>query len=242
MDPITELQMDMAAHNLDPGRIEVDEEIHRFPTNGRKGDKAGWYVCFRDPLAGAYGNWRTGETFTWSSVSQELMTPPERHAFREKMRQAHERRQQAQAEAQAKAAQKARDIWKKAKPATPQHPYLSRKGLKPMEGIRQLGKALVVPVRSFDGKLYSLQFIQPDGSKRFLRDGKISGCASWIRGEHKTLICEGWATGASLHQATGYSVVCSFNAGNLGPVIKALREAKPNIEIIICGDNDQWNQ
>ena len=189
MDPITELQTDMAAHGLDPGHIEVDEEIHRFPTNGKRGDKAGWYVCFQDPLASAYGNWRTGETFTWSSLSQERMTEPQLQAFRERMRQAHERRQHAQAEAQTETAKKARALWKKTKPVSPQHPYLSRKGLKPMKGIRQLGKALVVPVRSFDGKLHSLQFIQTDGSKRFLKDGRVNGCASWIKGESKTLVC-----------------------------------------------------
>ena len=31
------------------------------------------------------------------------------------------------------------------------------------------------------------------------------------------LICEGWATGASLHEATGLPVVAAMDAGNLGP-------------------------
>lgn len=232
----------MAVHGFDPGYIEADEKIHRFSTNGKRHDKAGWYVCYLDPLSGAFGDWRQGTKFTWSAVSESSMTVSERQAFRAKMKQAREQRKRAQADAQAKATQKARNIWKKAKPASPEHPYLKRKGLKPLGDIRHYGKALVIPLRSLDGKLHSLQFLRPDGSKRFLADGQISGCCNWIKGgQGKTLVCEGWATGASLHMATGFNVVICFNAGNLGLVVEALLDAKPGIELVMCGDDDAFN-
>jgi len=51
------------------------------------------------------------------------------------------------------------------------------------------------------------------------------------------LICEGWATGATLHES-GYTVACAMNAGNLKPVALALRAEYHITEIIIAGDDD----
>ena len=91
-----------------------------------------------------------------------------------------------------------------------------------MGDIRQYGRALVVPLKSLDGQIHSLQYIYPDGTKRFLRGGKMQGHCAWIKGEEKILVCEGWATAVSLYLATGYTVVCAFNAGNLGEVVEQL--------------------
>jgi putative DNA primase/helicase len=87
-----------------------------------------------------------------------------------------------------------------------------------------------------------LQFIEPDGTKRFKADGKIKGSYHSFGGKpvHTLLICEGYATGASLHQATGYPVAVAFNAGNMEAVAVALRaKLGAAIKIIICADNDK---
>ena len=52
------------------------------------------------------------------------------------------------------------------------------------------------------------------------------------------LLAEGYATGATLHMATEKPVAVAFDAGNLEPVAKALREQFPNAAITICADND----
>ena len=52
-------------------------------------------------------------------------------------------------------------------------------------------------------------------------------------------ICEGYATAASIHEATGYAVGAAFSAGNLLPVAKALRNKYPNVQLIICSDADK---
>ncbi len=52
------------------------------------------------------------------------------------------------------------------------------------------------------------------------------------------LLSEGYATGASLHMATGKPVAVAFDAGNLEPVARKLREKYPNAAITICADND----
>jgi phage/plasmid primase-like uncharacterized protein len=52
------------------------------------------------------------------------------------------------------------------------------------------------------------------------------------------LLAEGYATAASIHMATGQTVVAAFTAHNLQPVAEILREQYPDAEITICADND----
>jgi putative DNA primase/helicase len=91
------------------------------------------------------------------------------------------------------------------------------------------------------GQLQSLQFIEPNGEKRFLPGGRAKGCSFDIglRSDASVLcLCEGYATGASIYEATGYPVVVGFTAGNLETVARAMREAFPEAKIIFCADND----
>ncbi len=139
----------------------------------------------------------------------------------------------------ANAAEKAAAIWKTAKPANNEHPYLARKDIK-KNGARLHKGALVIPVRS-GGELCSLQFIAEDGNKRFLSGGRVSGgyfSIGTVKGAEALCIAEGFATGATIHQATGYPVAVAFNAGNLESVAKAMRERFPDLPLIICADDD----
>lgn len=88
--------------------------------------------------------------------------------------------------------------------------------------------------------MVNLQFITPEGQKRFLKDGRKHGCFHIIGGHYsdRILICEGFATGASLFEDWGQRVIVAFDAGNLLPVAKKIREFAPRSEIIICGDHD----
>ena len=99
---------------------------------------------------------------------------------------------------------------------------------------------LLIPLT--DGEdIHSLQFIQPDGTKRFLKGGKTRGMFYQINPlaePEKLLICEGFATGATLYMDTKLPVSVAFSADNLAPVAKAMRKRYPDAEIIICGDND----
>jgi hypothetical protein len=53
-------------------------------------------------------------------------------------------------------------------------------------------------------------------------------------------ICEGCATAATIYEATGDGAAVAFDAGNLLPVAEAIRNAHPELEIVIAADNDQW--
>ena len=117
-------------------------------------------------------------------------------------------------------------------------PYTDRKGIQ-THGARLQGDRLVLPLRDADGTVHSLQFIGPDGEKRYLSGGRKAGCYFDI-GQPDSVLCvaEGFATGASVHEATGYAVAVAFDAGNLAAVTKALHKKHPDLRLIVCADDD----
>ncbi|WAR46952.1 toprim domain-containing protein [Methylomonas rapida] len=225
-----------------PLALSVDEKIKRFKLQDDKAGKAsGWLVLYgnMDVIAGAFGSWRTGESHSWCSKAKHEISAAERESLRLRYEQVKRDRDAEQQRVWAEAAAKADRLWNAGGPAKAgDHPYLQAKGIKPF-GLKTLRQSLMVPARNADGAITTLQFISADGSKRFLTGGKITGSYYSI-GKPGTiiLICEGFATGASLYEATGYAVAVVFNAGNLKPVALALRAKFPDMTILICGDND----
>ena len=189
-----------------------------------------------------------------------------REAEREERRRAQDA---AVAQDNAQAAELAAKIWAAGKPAPADHPYLVRRGIGP-DGLRvgewqadfvtddgevvqrRVPGALLIPVWSGPGRLSSLQAIFPDAENRlhrdrdYLRNGRKQGCYTVIgkitADTHTVVICEGYATGWSVHAAMAWPVVVAFDAGNLEPVAVALRAKLGGCRIIIGADNDQWGK
>ncbi len=144
---------------------------------------------------------------------------------------------------QAAAAKSANQAWAAARD-TGQSPYLERKGIQGL-GVRyaahKAGSALLVPLTDTNGFLCNLQRIFPNGDKRFYTGGRVSGCCHVlgdVAASDWLLIAEGYATGATLHQATGYAVVIAFNASNIGHVAAAMRQRYPDKRLLLCADDD----
>lgn len=233
--------------------IEADGKLHRCGTTDKPRGKAGAYCVHLDPPACAWWmNWRTGEEDTFQEKPNKDLTCAEREALRERIAAAHKAAAKEQARRHAAAAKMARIIWEKAAPATKDHPYLQRKQVQALSGIRQREfrgvVELLVPVLDASGKIMSLQRILPEKpaegtDKIFLPGGKTAGGYFPISAKDGTkdgplLIAEGYATAASLHLATGYACLVAFNAGNLEAVARMARDKYPDREILICGDND----
>jgi putative DNA primase/helicase len=208
-----------------------------------EGDKSGalncWGVLYTHPSAwGMAGSWRTGAQHHWREQEPQKLSPAERAALRNQVEQARQARVDELARVQASARDKASRLWRVARPATDAHPYLQRKGVHAF-GLRQLGERLVIPAHDRSGVLHTLQFIDATGAKRFLTGGRIGGCYLAIgkpRGD--LLVCEGYATAASLYMATGHATAAAFSAGNLARVALALRAKFPDARLVICGDDD----
>jgi len=229
-----------------PPEIRADGELHRFPTRDKRGDDAGYYVLHADGIpAGMFGCWRAGIEETWCADIGRGFSTTEREAHEERMKAARRERERDTERRHADAARRAQAIWKAATRAPDDHPYLKRKDVA-AHGVRlysgredRFRDCLVVPMFQTDGKLSSLQFIRPDGTKRFLFGGATKGAYAPI-GEPNGVVCiaEGFATAASIREATERAVAIAFNCGNLEPVAKALRAKHPETGFIVCADND----
>lgn len=229
----------------EPDRIYADGQISRFHVAGdRRGTRNGWAILFDDEIGmnGVYGTWRSGYTGTWRSRdARTLPSKAERKRLRAAMQAAKQQRNIELQKRAKRAAVRAEQILAQAQPADPDHPYLQRKCVRP-HGIRQSGARLVIPLHDANGRLWSLEYIAPDGRKRFLKGGRKKGHFYLLGMPGKTLlIAEGFATAASVHEATGHAVAVAFDAGNLEPVARALRLRYPFAKIIIAADNDTGN-
>ena len=224
-----------------PDDLRADGKLHRCDTEGGKRGKGdGAYILHLDGVpAGGFENWRDGRGWqAWKADTGRTFTAEERAAYRARMEAAHQQREADKAKRHAEAAKRAAAIWAASKPGP--HAYLERKGIE-AHGARVYKGALVVRVHDADGVIHSLQFIAEDGGKRFLTGGRVDGCYCAIGETAAGAICiaEGFATGASIRAATGYPVAVAFNAGNLEPVARVLRDKLPDERLIVCGDDDR---
>ena len=162
--------------------------------------------------------------------------------IKEKMKKVREEAFIEQNQIHENAAITAKNIWEKANNAT-DHPYLLKKKVQSY-GLKEYKDCLLVPLFDSERKLWSLQFITSD-TKRFLSGGKKKGCyfvIGTILPSENAFICEGYATGATIHERSKIPVVVAFDAGNLKSVIQAIRKKYPQLKMTICADNDCYSQ
>ncbi|WP_051485023.1 AAA family ATPase [Cloacibacillus evryensis] len=226
-------------------RIILDGKIHRFAVEGDKNtEKAGWYIGFGDNIpAGMFGSWRGSVESKWlADVGREL-TAEEIAVCERRMAEAAAIRDEERRKYREQIASAVMNILKTVMSAAPEHPYLQRKQVG-VYGIYQTGDGrLMIPI-ILDGRIASAQYIAADGQKQFHGGGEVKGgyypLGPLPPQEGPLYIAEGYATAASIHEATGNTVIIALNAGNLPPVAKWLREKLgPVQEIVIVGDNDE---
>ena len=226
----------------DPEAIREEGVIQRFSTNGKKGDTSGWCIWYG--MAGAFGDWRTGESHRWHCRKYGELNREERRRIDRHIRQAEEIRKREIEAGYRHMARQAREDIQGFCPATKDHPYLIEKGIQPHGALIDGRNVLIIPMY-FNGEIVSYQRIYParlpDGTnKRFLKGGRKKGCYHPIgnKGTGDLGICEGFATGASIHEATGDDIIVAFDAGNLLSVARAMRERYPGRKIILWADDD----
>jgi phage/plasmid primase-like uncharacterized protein len=109
---------------------------------------------------------------------------------------------------------------------------------------------VLVPGYDVEGKLWTIQYIKEDGTKRFAKDSRKHGCfhvvgaANSIEGLQKLgnspviAIAEGYATAVTVAKYGNVPAVAAFDSGNLLAVATALHERWPDKWIMITGDDD----
>lgn len=226
------------SHGYEPKSDIVAGKWVRF---GRKSSISA--KLYDDGQGGYLHDWRSGEKHYWFANTDSL-SPSEyakRKAEAEAIKQAQKAKQQA---AYINASRLAKKWFDEALEARPHHPYLLKKNIKAY-GIRQVGSKLLIPIYSVLGDMQSVQSIDANGSKQFLKGGKISGGCHFI-GEivagKPIYIAEGYATAASVYEDTKSLTIVAFNAANLINVATELRAQLPYVEIVIAGDADPVGQ
>jgi len=141
-------------------------------------------------------------------------------------------------------AEMCRHIWNTAN-ATGSSEYLKRKGVGAY-GLRfkvnEYGNVAVVPARDERGVVQAVQFLNPDGKKRFPTGSKIVGLFHMLRQpiNGKPLgIGESYVTAATCMELCDIPIVCAFSSGNLREVAKTIRKLYPESFIVIFADNDR---
>lgn len=142
------------------------------------------------------------------------------------------------------AIRKSRYMWSIAKEAG-RSDYLEKKKVGAY-GIRFLenkyGRVAVVPGRDLGGNILALEFLNPNGDKRFLKGSSWKGVFHMLRapvnGQHIG-IAESYATAATCLELLGIPTVCVFAAGNLPTVAKSINEMFPDSPLIFFADNDR---
>ena len=227
----------------------LDGKPHRVIVNGdRKGEAAGFYVGYIDGHPAGYAkNNRTGEEVRWKAKGYTL-NDEQRAAMAAETATKLRLREQQVYEGQSEAARRVEQQLRGAKQAR-STPYLDAKQVMATKGVfaDKENKTLLVPGYDVDGKIWTTQYIQDDGTKRFAKGTRKEGCFHAIGGlgslgkAPAIIVAEGYATANVLSEATEQkvAVVSAFDAGNLEPVARALKEKFPEKIIIVAGDDDR---
>ena len=130
-----------------PTEIVADGKFHRFSTNGKPSDDAGWYVLNEYPIAvGSFGCWRSGLKGSWSAIEERNMTQEDRTKYNRAIQQMSQVNDEEKAKANLEAAVIAEQLWDQANDVSSAHPYLVSKKVDAF-GIKHNGQKILIPIR-----------------------------------------------------------------------------------------------
>lgn len=225
----------------------MDGKRHRVPVEGgKKGAKDGFYVAYTDGHpAGAIINNKTQVSIKWKSKGYTL-SDEQKAAMQAEAAQKLQVRESELLKTHERVAEKVSSSMADLVPIVDPTPYLVSKGIQPTPGVLtdKSFKQTVIPAMDATGKVWTAQYIQKDGTKRFAKDGRKEGCFHPLGGLEAIaaapvlVVAEGYATARSLAAVLEFGTVAAFDSGNLGAVVQALHEKFPEKPVIVAGDDD----
>lgn len=196
----------------------------------------------------AFGDWTIPKDYhcVFDGKSTNLSWP-ERRAVMEKLQEQRKKERQLVQERRQKLSELATKLCVGHGDTSVEHPYLIKKQISCPADVTydQRIKALLIPMYDIHGKIWSVQTILSDGTKRFMPGARKKGCMysfGNIASADTLIVCEGFATAASVFAATGKPTIAAFDAGNIYHVVHDLIFKYPTKEIIIGADNDWESQ
>jgi uncharacterized protein (DUF927 family)/phage/plasmid primase-like uncharacterized protein len=246
-----------------PDVIEADGKLRRFSSSGKAKDDAGWYVLHGGTIpAGVIGDHRTGLHQTWRADIGRTLSPAEEDAHRAKVEAMRLVRMNEERRRRAAAAKKAASLWNAASPAGADNPYLVRKGVQPVESLRQLDAHAIASILGYvpkssgdeltgdvlvasvyvDSAMTTCELIDGAGRKSAIYGGAKAGgywSAQPLPEDGADLVLfigEGVATMLTVREASGRACIAALSSGNLLPVAKAMRKRYPLALLVLVAD------
>jgi putative DNA primase/helicase len=227
----------------------MDGQRHRIKVIGDSGkEAAGFYVGHLDGHpAGYIKNNRSGEEMRWKSTGYSMNESDKAKLRAEAADKLAERAAQQEQAQNATADRLAKQL-NGLKPVEQPTAYMQGKGIAAHAGAftDAEGQKTYIPAIDGEGKVWTMQYIQEDGTKRFAKDSRKEGCFHVVGGGLDSLasapalvIAEGYATAATLAEGLGHATVAAFDSGNLKAVAVTLNAKFPDKPIIIAGDDDR---
>ena len=242
--------------------LSPDGKMHRFSTNGKASDTAGWYVMPTPDVAVA-GCWRSGQTITLFADGKRK----DDHDVIDAIQRARAAYRAERAKAAQEAADKAADLMRWSTELDYTNPYVTRKAIDRMPWLRgklrarTIKESVLLDMINAHGEIVGAQIINPDGGKKFLSGTAKQGAWHWLlheptnhnlsRREREAIelrrqddiiaVVEGWATGCAVAERGLPRVAVAFDAGNLVHVVQRLLVLYPHNPIVIFADDDDIN-
>jgi putative DNA primase/helicase len=229
----------------------MDGKGHRLATEkDKRGEAAIFYCAYLDGVPNGYAeNNRTKEVKRWKARGQGLSPEQRSELLADVEKKRYERHRQERERFEATADRLSGEL--RSLPfGVEKTAYHEAKGIEALRGAPVRNGDLLVPGYDVDGKLWTVQYIKEDGTKRFARGSRKHGCfhvvgaANAAEGLQKLAnspviaIAEGYATAATVAKYGNVPAIAAFDSGNLLAVATALHERWPDKGIVIAGDDD----
>ena len=227
------------------GEPIADGKFHRVPVEGGKpNSKDGSYILHDDSLgkAGWIKNFKTGfeSSYGESGTSRGSYAKAVKQDIEKELKVRQEERDTLYEATAKKADYLVKNVFIKAE----KHPYLDAKGIQPHNTFIDKSGALIVPLKNINGEIRTFQRINEAGAKSYISDSSKKGAFHTFGTiKDRCIICEGFATGASIYESTKIPVISAMDSGNLESVAVSIRNKYgDSLKIGIAADNDHMTK
>src|SRR5271157_6546473 len=233
----------------------MNAEAQRIPAvNDKPGELTIFYVAHGDGVPNGYAeNNRTKEVVRWKATGQHL-SPEAKADLAAEAEQKRYARKQAERELYEATAQRLGEELRINNSGVTQTQYHKAKQIEATPGAPSRNGDVLVPGYDVDGKLWTIQYIKEDGTKRFAKDSRKHGCFHVVGAPNGAaalqkiamspvvVIAEGYATAATIAKQGKVTALAAYDSGNLLSVATSLRQRYPDKAIVIAGDDDHRSE
>ena len=229
----------------------MNGEAQRIPAvNDKRGELTIFYVAHEDGVPNGYAeNNRTKQVIRWKATGQHL-SPEAKAALAAQADQNRYARKQTERKLYEATAQRLSEELRINNSGVKQTEYHKAKQIEATPGAPSRNGDVWVPGYDMDGRLWTVQYIKEDGTKRFAKDSRKHGCFHLVGAPNGAtalqqvamspvvVIAEGYATAATIAKHGKVPTLAAYDSGNLLSVATSIRERWPDKAIIIAGDDD----